>query len=899
MKRVLSFVAVCVTAVCLWAEVSVVPAPQNLVETGGTCPADTKVVVVRDASVAAEGYRLEIRPASVTLTCSDGAGEAYGRETLRQLRVDGKNEYVCCDVADAPRYPWRGFMLDEARHFFGKGVVKSVIDQLVRHKMNVLHWHLVDDQGWRLEIKGHPELVEFGATRPQSVKVGAKPAWPNGELSYELDGERYGPFFYTQEDVREILAYAKARHVRVVPEIEMPGHVRALLAAHPELSCVGEKLPRVPRLFWSIEDDVLCAGNDGAVRLMEEILDEVCELFAESPVIHIGGDECPKMRWKTCAKCQARIKEKGLKDEKALQAWLVTHICRYLEEKGRRVLGWDEVLEGDIPSSTIAMSWRTSRHGPGVMSAAEAARRGHDVVCTPNTVCYLDHAQGIADDPHAYYWDSPVTVKRCYWFDPSEGVAEADRRHVLGGQANCWSESMFNRYDLEWKAWPRACAIAEVLWTGAERRDWADFARRLSVHVGRLRRDGVNAASFESEDTVEPENVPELMKTFADDPVASVEDWEKVRKPELKKYFLENMYGERPAAAEKPDVSFSPEGPDKVMMDGKAVRKLVRVTYRGPYGTNSFVLTAFIPRQERPAPAFVLMCNRNAAKNINPDRVNVKRDAFWPAEQIVARGYAAVAFFNGDVAVDNYNPATAFLSGVFSCYERPQDRTDTSWGTLSAWAWGASRAMDWIEREPLIDAKHVGVVGHSRSGKAALVAGVTDERFAMTCSNCSGCGGAKLANIDLPESEFYAAFGMSRVTYWFCGGFQRYFVNRDRRIFDHDAVPHLGSNQPLAVDQHAFVALIAPRLLAIGSASEDSWAGPLGEYHTARLASPAWELYGRKGLGEEGCPPEMRPLVGGDVSYHIRAGKHNLTPYDWSVYMDFADAHGWRGTSAR
>jgi hypothetical protein len=220
-----------------------------------------------------------------------------------------------------------------------------------------------------------------------------------------------------------------------------------------------------------------------------------------------------------------------------------------------------------------------------------------------------------------------------------------------------------------------------------------------------------------------------------------------------------------------------------------------------------------------------------------------------------------------------------FLDGVFPCFERPQDRNDKSWAVLSAWAWGASRVMDWIETEPLLDAKRVAVVGHSRGGKTSLVAGVTDERFAMTCVNNSGCGGAKLAHIELPKSEHYCDFVRSRVIYWFCGGFQRYCVNNDTKI---------------EIDQHQWAALVAPRLLAIASASEDSWAGQPGEFHTARLASPAWELYGLKGIDKDEPYPSSEVLLNsGCVSYHMRAGKHNLTKIDWNIYMNFADRHGW------
>lgn len=387
-----------------------------------------------------------------------------------------------------------------------------------------------------------------------------------------------------------------------------------------------------------------------------------------------------------------------------------------------------------------------------------------------------------------------------------------------------------------------------------------------------------------------PKDVPELMRTFDGRSVTDRQMWESVRKPEIRKRFLESMYGVRPAAAEHPKVSFVTESPDRTMMGGHAVRKRIRISYEGPYGTNSFVVTAFIPKKDRPASSFVLICNRDPLKNIDPERV--EKSPFWPAEEIVNRGYAAIAFYNGDVAPETYEPSTAFLSGVFPCYERPSDRTDTSWGTLSAWAWGASRVMDWIESEPALDEKRVAVVGHSRGGKTSLLAGATDERFALTCVNCSGCGGAKLAHVDLPESEYYALFLHWRVTYWFCGRFQRDFMNRDRMIYRPD--PWRGiSCKPLDVDQHQWAALIAPRLLAIASATEDKCAGPLGEYYTAKLASPAWELYGVRGLVADGWPAPDVPQAEGNLCYHIRTGSHDLTTYDWGVYMDFACRHGF------
>lgn len=340
-------------------------------------------------------------------------------------------------------------------------------------------------------------------------------------------------------------------------------------------------------------------------------------------------------------------------------------------------------------------------------------------------------------------------------------------------------------------------------------------------------------------------------------------------------WFLENEYGVRPAAAEKPSVTFAPAEPDKVMMGGAARRKRVRVTYTGPYGTGSFVFTAFIPTAARkPASAFILICNRSPEKNIDPER-NVTCD-FWPAEEIVRRGYAAIAFWNGDLAPDE--KAARNTKGVFAIYE-PQGvtRAVNAWGTLSAWAWGASRVMDWVETEPTLDARHVGVVGHSRGGKAALLAGITDRRFAMACSNDSGCGGAKLNRMDLPKSEHYRQI-LKAFPHWFCANLKK-SIDRDAEV---------------ECDQHQWVALMAPRLLCVASASRDAWAGPQGEFETCRRASGAWEAQGCKGFVAQGFPKPDDAYQEGSVSYHLRAGGHDLTAFDWNRYMDFADRHGWR-----
>lgn len=475
----------------------------------GLCLAETPTTYRTDASLPREGYRIDVRKDGVTIASADPAGAFYARQTLRQLATLTATNAIaipCCTIEDSPQYRWRGMLLDEARHFFGKEIVKRQIDLMARHKMNVLHWHLTDDQGWRLDIPGHPELVKYGAVRPRSVAFGTHARWlrPGQNLEQEYNTEKYGPHFYTPEDVREVLSYARERHVTVVPEIELPGHVRAFLAAHPECSCRGSELPRIPRCGYSVEEDVLCVGNDESLRLFEEILDRVCEFFPDAPYIHIGGDECPRVRWKCCAKCQARMKTEGLKDENGLQVWITSKMVRHLEARGRRAVGWDEVLAGDVPLSTVGMSWRSSAKGGAgnnYISTAEAVRRGHDMVLSPGAFCYLDKKQGLRDDPYPYYSPWPgneITMEKAYSFDPSAGIAAGDRGHVLGGQANLWTESTFTAFDLDWKTWPRACAIAEVLWLGDAKPGFGDFRLRMEKHRRRLIADKVNCAPLSS-----------------------------------------------------------------------------------------------------------------------------------------------------------------------------------------------------------------------------------------------------------------------------------------------------------------------------------------------------------------------------------------------------------------
>ena len=314
---------------------------------------------ITDRTLPAEGYRIRIgADGTAHLKVADKAGEFYAKKTLKQLLFQGGPKGPL-EIEDWPAYRWRGIHLDESRHFFGKETVKKLIRTMADFKLNVLHWHLIDDSGWRLDIPGYPELVKYGAVRAASPKHGARMVKSGDDWAMDLDDQKYGPFYYTESDVREILAYAAERHITVVPEIELPGHVFAALAAYPEFACRPENLTkRSPRLIWGIEKDVLCLGNDKAIKFMEDVIDYVCRLFP-SEVVHIGGDECPQERWKTCPKCQKRIKDEGLGDEKGLQPWITRHFVKFLADRGKRTVGWDCYREPVLGVNPAARNSRT------------------------------------------------------------------------------------------------------------------------------------------------------------------------------------------------------------------------------------------------------------------------------------------------------------------------------------------------------------------------------------------------------------------------------------------------------------------------------------------------------------------------------------------------------------
>ena len=455
------------------------------------------VLVIDDAITNDEGYKLSVSTNGVKITGKTAKGVFYGIQTLRQLlpaKIEVENGITSeltlpnVTIEDAPSYVYRGMHLDVGRHMFPVTFIKKYIDLIALHKMNTFHWHLTEDQGWRIEIKKYPKLTEIGAWRNGTI-VGHHPGTENDE-------KKYGGF-YTQEEVKDVVVYAASKHITVIPEIELPGHSSAAIAAYPQLSCfpneptivtknMGSKkgkenqsnsAPKIVQETWGVFDDVYCAGNEQTFTFLQDVLDEVILLFP-SKYIHIGGDECPKSNWKKCSDCQARIKKEGLKDEHELQSYFITRIEKYLNAKGKNIIGWDEILEGGLAPNATVMSWR------GESGGIQAAKQHHNVVMTPGSHCYFDHYQVPGDQQV----NEPVaiccytSVEEVYSYNPTpKELTKEEAKYILGAQGNVWTEYMKTPDHVEYMILPRMTALSEVVWTPKEAKDWNDFKERL-VH---------------------------------------------------------------------------------------------------------------------------------------------------------------------------------------------------------------------------------------------------------------------------------------------------------------------------------------------------------------------------------------------------------------------------------
>jgi hexosaminidase len=431
-----------------------------------------------------DGYTLNITKDGVDISGDTYAGTFYGIQSLIQLlpvtpnykpqTTNYKLPLPFVSIQDAPRFSYRGMHLDVGRHFFPVSFVKKYIDYIALHKMNYFHWHLTEDQGWRIEIKKYPKLTEVGGCRNGTI-IGRYPGTGNDSIHY--------CGFYTQEEVKEVVQYAMDRHITVVPEIEMPGHSSAALAAYDWLGCPGTGPYKVEET-WGVFDDVYCAGKDSTFQFLQDVIDEILPLFP-SKYIHVGGDECPKNNWKKCPLCQARIKKEGLKDEHELQSYFIQRMEKYINSKGRTLIGWDEILEGGLAPNAIVMSWR------GEAGGIAAAKQNHYVIMTPGSHVYFDHAQSQKEDSVTIGGYTPLDKVYSYNPIPKELNAE-QAKYVLGSQANVWTEYIGNPRKVEYMIFPRMSALSEVLWTEPEKKNWNDFEKRMQTQFNRYRLWGAN-----------------------------------------------------------------------------------------------------------------------------------------------------------------------------------------------------------------------------------------------------------------------------------------------------------------------------------------------------------------------------------------------------------------------
>ncbi len=441
--------------------------------------ADGNVIFFMNAGLPSEAYGIHVEPDRIVIDYGDGAGAFYALQTIFQLlpeeifadsRQRGvKWEIPCLAMEDAPRFKYRGMHLDVCLHYFDVDFLKKYIDIMALHKVNRFHWHLTEDQGWRLEIKKYPLLTEKGQWRKETVV---------GSLNSGVyDGTPYGGY-YSQEQVRELVQYAAERYVTIIPEIELPGHALAAIACYPELSC-GLEDHYETATKWGVFKQVYCP-KETTFEFLEDVFDEVFELFP-SEVVHIGGDECPKASWKACPHCQALIRKLGLKDEYELQSWFVTRMEKYINSKGREIIGWDEILQGGLAPNAKVMSWLGEEGG------IQAARQHHEVVMAPHQKYYLDYWQADPDsEPLAM--GGPTTLKTMYEYEPvPEVLTPEEARYIIGVEGCVWTEYMDSPERVEYMAWPRMCAIAETGWTQTDK-DWDGFTRRLETHLGRLDR---------------------------------------------------------------------------------------------------------------------------------------------------------------------------------------------------------------------------------------------------------------------------------------------------------------------------------------------------------------------------------------------------------------------------
>ncbi len=435
-----------------------------------------KIVIKKENPITCGSYNLKIdKDTGVFLSASTAQGLYYGFQTFRQLTTSDlekkqttkKTLIQNCVIEDTPKFSYRGMHLDVSRHFFNIDFIKTYIDMIALHKMNYFHWHLTDDNGWRVEIEKYPDLIKKSAYR---VDREDQP-WRNWDPIRPEEKPSYGGY-YTKKEIKEVVNYASERHITIIPEIEMPAHTSAVFAAYPELSCKGKTLDVVPGSYWPTID-IFCAGNDSTFTFLENVLNEVIELFP-SNYIHIGGDEADKTYWKSCKKCQDRIKKENLKNEEELQSYFVKRIEKFINNNQKNLVGWDEILEGGLAPSATVMSWRGTKGG------IEAARSGHNVIMCPTSHCYFDYYQTKKQNPEQEAFDGYIPLEKVYSFNPiPKELSMEESKYILGGQGNLWTEFVKTPERAQHMVLPRMTALSEVLWSGPQTNSYKNFCNRL------------------------------------------------------------------------------------------------------------------------------------------------------------------------------------------------------------------------------------------------------------------------------------------------------------------------------------------------------------------------------------------------------------------------------------
>ena len=485
MRYILSVIisVVCAAAAFAQGPENVIPVPSDIVLTEGTYSYEgdpyVKISYVADG-IAQEGYELEVTPDGILIKATTETGAFYALQTLAQItNLGAQKQLQCCKITDAPRFPYRGLHVDVSRRFRSIDFLKKQIDAMAMFKMNRMHLHLTDAAGWRMQIDAYPRLTSFAAWRPQPTWK----EWWAGNRHYAEEGqEGASGGYYTKEELKDLVAYAHSKHIEVIPEIEMPSHSEEVLAAYPELGCSGE----------AYKDSDFCVGNEAVFTFLETVLSEVMEVFP-SKYIHIGGDEAGKQHWKTCPKCQALMAKEGYSDVDQLQSYMIRRIESFVNSKGRKIIGWDEILQGGLAPDATVMSWR------GTEGGIEAMTHGHDVIMTPGRYCYLDHTQDAPFlEPESIGGYLPLDS--VYVYEPVEPVMPKDKlHHLLGVQANLWSEYVVTDQHAEYMYWPRAIAIAETGWSQPEDKDLKDFRRRVLIALDVLKAKGYTTFDLANE----------------------------------------------------------------------------------------------------------------------------------------------------------------------------------------------------------------------------------------------------------------------------------------------------------------------------------------------------------------------------------------------------------------